>query len=555
MKRWLLGLFVAVLIIPTAGRATGAEQITDFKSAVHVDHHNVADIAETITYNFGVNQRHGIFRLIPIRYPAQNNKYYYVTFSLKQVLQDGVAAKVEQSHTADTQTLKIGDPDWTMSGVHTYTVHYQLTPLIVDASGQDLLALDITGTGWEVPIASASATFSFDGAAQLSDVHCYSGFEGSTNENCVAPKSAPNTYSITNLEARQGMTVAGYLPAGYVDHYLVATDPPKPSLAETAKNLFWPVALGLAGLLAALIFSLRWWRRQQRRGRQTIIAQYEAPDGLTPGEIGTLDDDRSDMREITATLIDLAVRGYIKIIQTEPKKLMSKAKYRIVQQQDYSDVQDYERSLLDALFISANQDGISGVISRLTGKEDLPADPSNVMQSVDLDRVDRTKVSNAVTAVNARLNARLKAKGYYGSMSDQRGLIDKLVDTGTVTDSGAAEWAKVEGFKLYLSVAEKDRLNFTDAPDKTPERFNKLLPYAVALGVEKEWAKQFEGIDVAPENGWYSSQTLATWTAFSLADDLSTGFGAAVASNFVAPSSSGGSSSGGGFGGGGGGSW
>jgi uncharacterized membrane protein len=261
------------------------------------------------------------------------------------------------------------------------------------------------------------------------------------------------------------------------------------------------------------------------------------------------------MREITATLIDLAVRGYIKIIQTEPKKLMSKAKYRIVQQQDYSDVQDYERSLLDALFISANQDGISGVISRLTGKEDLPADPSNVMQSVDLDRVDRTKVSNAVTAVNARLNARLKAKGYYGSMSDQRGLIDKLVDTGTVTDSGAAEWAKVEGFKLYLSVAEKDRLNFTDAPDKTPERFNKLLPYAVALGVEKEWAKQFEGIDVAPENGWYSSQTLATWTAFSLADDLSTGFGAAVASNFVAPSSSGGSSSGGGFGGGGGGSW
>lgn len=123
---------------------------------------------------------------------------------------------------------------------------------------------------------------------------------------------------------------------------------------------------------------------------------------------------------------------------------------------------------------------------------------------------------------------------------------------GTLTEEGAKQWALVDGFKLYLSVVEKDRLKFSDAPDKTPERFNALLPYAIALGVEKEWAKQFEGIDLTESTTWYSGN-LAAFSAVALASDLGSSFATTVSSNSSVSSSGG--SSGGGFGGGGGGSW
>ena len=53
---------------------------------------------------------------------------------------------------------------------------------------------------------------------------------------------------------------------------------------------------------------------------------------------------------------------------------------------------------------------------------------------------------------------------------------------------------RIEGFKLYLSVAEKDRMNFHNPPERTPELFEKFLPYALALGVEQAWSEQFDGV-------------------------------------------------------------
>jgi uncharacterized membrane protein len=128
----------------------------------------------------------------------------------------------------------------------------------------------------------------------------------------------------------------------------------------------------------------------------------------------------------------------------------------------------------------------------------------------------------------------------------------------TVTESGYDKWAEVEGLKMYLQVAEKNRLEFHDAPEKNPKLFNALLPYAIALGVEDKWAKQFESLDIDEQStNWYTGNgnRLST-TAF--VSGLSSDFGGAVSSGFTPAQSSGGSSggfSGGGIGGGGGGSW
>lgn len=122
---------------------------------------------------------------------------------------------------------------------------------------------------------------------------------------------------------------------------------------------------------------------------------------------------------------------------------------------------------------------------------------------------------------------------------------------------------KLEGLKMYLSVAEKDRLNLLNPPEKTPELFEKLLPWALALDVEQQWGEQFAGIltRAAQEReyspSWYSGPH--HFTPAALASSLGASLSATISSSSTAPGSSsgsgGGGSSGGGGGGGGGGGW
>lgn len=125
----------------------------------------------------------------------------------------------------------------------------------------------------------------------------------------------------------------------------------------------------------------------------------------------------------------------------------------------------------------------------------------------------------------------------------------------------------LEGFKMYLSVAEKDQLATFDGPQKTPELFEAYLPYALALDVEEEWSKQFTDILAAASNAdgsnysplWYHGNNISNFNTAALVGAVGGALTAAVASSSTAPGSSsgggGGGSSGGGGGGGGGGGW
>ncbi|MCR9212971.1 MAG: DUF2207 domain-containing protein [Proteobacteria bacterium] len=125
-----------------------------------------------------------------------------------------------------------------------------------------------------------------------------------------------------------------------------------------------------------------------------------------------------------------------------------------------------------------------------------------------------------------------------------------------------------EGFSEFLSVAEKDRMNFNNPPDRTPELFEKYLPFALALGVEQAWGEQFAGrlgqATTGPENtsyhpAWYHGRHFDPDRIGSFSSSLGQGFSSAISSASTAPGSSsgssGGGSSGGGGGGGGGGGW
>jgi uncharacterized membrane protein len=124
---------------------------------------------------------------------------------------------------------------------------------------------------------------------------------------------------------------------------------------------------------------------------------------------------------------------------------------------------------------------------------------------------------------------------------------------------------EVEGYRRYLSVAEQERLNILNPPEKTPELFEKHLPYALALDVEHDWSEQFASVlaaaasDGAYRPSWYAGRSWRTGDMSGFASSLGKFFTGAISSASTAPGSSsgsgGGGSSGGGGGGGGGGGW
>src|SRR4029079_11459935 len=133
------------------------------------------------------------------------------------------------------------------------------------------------------------------------------------------------------------------------------------------------------------------------------------------------------------------------------------------------------------------------------------------------------------------------------------------------TPEGRAVLDHVSGFKQYLSITERERLDHMAPAADTPEIFEKYLPYAIALGVENRWAERFAGVlAAAAASGhqgflWYSGSTSPWSDPTGFADSVGSSLSSTISSASTAPGSSSGSGgggfSGGGGGGGGGGGW
>lgn len=556
LKRVSLAIFATILLSTSAH---AAEQISNFDSKVVVEPSGRVDVTETIAYDFGYASRHGIYRYIPVIYRDDQGNTYKPGFKFDSAQMDGQPVNYSISSSGDNEAIKIGSASTTITGLHTYTIKYHFDSLLVDKDG-DLLRFNVTGNGWEVPINRALVTVDGPDAAQLT---CYTGVVGSTDKNCEVDQTN-RLVTARKVGNGQDFTVEVLWPADTVSNLLQPYKTPWWMTGLIIGAILYFVAgvgLFIAGIIRWL--GIRYAERRMRR-EQTIIAQYEPPKDLTPGELGLLIDNKTSLVEVTAALIQAAVAGYIKIEQVSEKTLLKKAEYKLVKKKDFAGLGKEESYLLTVMFDTKDEINLKDINKRTT-----PA---------------------AITKYQESLKASLKSKGLYTktskflSVGGAAGLVVLVIfaftpmifilglavlplaayyykragQTPRLTPEGLKAWAYLEGFKLFLSVTEKDRLAFTDAPARTPKQFSTFLPYAVALGVEKEWAKQFEGIDVTKDMDWYGGSNVHAFTAGYLVGNLSDSFASTVATS-VAPQTSsggfGGGSSGGGFSGGGGGSW
>lgn len=527
-----LGILIGLSLLLSS--AAQAERVVDYQTAVAISVEGQAHFSEAIQYSFD-GEHHGIYRDIPVATQLPDKTYLLYTLSVDRVLRNGTSEPFVQTSNGVYERLKIGDVNGIVSGTQGYTIDYRLGSVVRHDTDGDYISLVVIGTAWEVPIDISSATVSLPSGITPKETKCYTGAQGSREQACTISQDANVLTVHTNksLNAHEGLTLDVLLPANSFAQ--AAYNTPSKDGPKTESGPWLLVALfGLVVNLWLLIplsigalFFTRWWLKRKGRKAQTVIPYYDPPDNLLPAEVGYLTDDISTSVEITATIIHLATRGHLKIHYEEQKRLIgTKQRFRLEKLKGKDSLQDFEATLMSALFTAS--------------------------PLVYIDELDRQSMAATVSAIQALLKERLRGHGFYNKKS-------KLW-APDATEAGYKEWAKVEGLKLYLSVAEKDRMKFHEAPEKTPARFSKLLPYAIALGVEQAWAAQFKDIDVTLEvGGWYDSHT--PMNALLISSVMRSSFTSAVSSNMTPPSSSsgfssgGGGFSGGGSGGGGGGSW
>jgi uncharacterized membrane protein YgcG len=321
--------------------------------------------------------------------------------------------------------------------------------------------------------------------------------------------------------------------------------------------------------IGVLIWLIHHWRRHgrdpQTKTGHTIIAQYDPPDNIGPAEMGTLFDERADLRDLVPSIIDLAYRGYLTIIQTKEKSMIGKAQFDFEKVKDAdADLKPHEKLLLAGIF-SGSKTRVSQKSLENKFYKHLPRIYEALHEEVVslgyfAKRPD--KVRNRYLAIGMVLMfVGFFGTGFYGAgvplVID--GILVMLFSRAmpAKTHAGRLAYEHALGFKEYLYRAERYRVQ-----NLTPELFQKFLSYAMIFGIEQQWAKQFANIDKLQPDWYQSSGASGAMHGFSAAafaqsmSAMSTSVGSSVSTSPSSSSSggsgfSGGGSSGGGGGGGG----
>ncbi len=566
---FILGSFFVATGVQ-ANESFDSESILSFISNISVNADNSVDVTENITYNTGPQARHGIYRDI---YPYSSTGKKMDISNVSVMDQNHIPYMFTVGSSGQDVRIKIGDPNQTFSGEKTYIIKYHATNAVGQLKDVDEIYWNVTGNEWLIPIYNTKATVTLPNGAVMSQSACYFGPKGSKAQCSQAQQvalQAGSDYSFSSpasLSSGGGLTVAVGFQKGIVVPY---SNTPKDKFHDFLNMyLGWIVAILLP--IITLIFSLWYWYKKGRdpKGTGVIVPQYDVPDGLTPMEVSGIVKEKVQAGDISAEIIYLATQGYLKITQTESKilGLFNSTDYELTKLKEVSSsLNGFDKILLNGLFVGdAKIVKLSTLKYKfyLTVKEIITAVLEALLVKAYYKNLGRMKNLNTLLFVPIIMFVMGMISATAQSLSLVISVVSSIVLFVLVyryspakTEKGVATKEYLLGLKMYLQIAEKDRLIFHNAPDKKPEVFEKLLPYAIALGVAGIWAKEFEGIYTTPPS-WYVGPHNGVFNAVIFSHSLAN-FGAFANSSLASSprgGSGGGGFSGGGGGGGGGGGW
>lgn len=555
-----LFLFALLLFLPTFALAEVdsidngySEKITSFGVDANLRADGSMGIKETITYDFGVNQKHGIYRYIPIEYKGRVGSKRQSLGHIIVTDNTGNNIPFERSGEGNSEVIKIGNADELVTGTQIYKISYTLSHMVSSNTDSDRLFWDAIGTGWNVPINNVVIKLSDSVTAADNRVltRCYIGAAGSTSSCDSLQNGTQTIVAADKLAANSGITIDST--------YKKNTFPAPSRLELLLWETRWYYALPIIALVA--FFSLWYEKGRDPKGRGTIVPMYDPPVGMTPHEASLIVEEKISFASLPATIISLATRGFIKIHKKEVKShFIMKPEYELEKLKPLPansspiDLATFDLFFSDKDIVSTKDLGESfsaksNKLSKVTTQEVLKKGYFNYDPFLTQLFYFCFAGALAVIGVVLAIYFFVSPLGFFIFVAPGAiGLIFAIF-MPVRTKAGVIAKEDLLGLKMYIKTAEIDRIKFHNAPAKSPEKFEELLPYAIIFGLEKEWAREFEDIYKTPPT-WYDGN-LATFTVVGLTHDMSS-FSSTITSSAV---SSGGGGVGGGGGGGGGGSW
>lgn len=628
MRRFALAALIcgAALTLVPAGTADAQQRwtIESFASDITVREDGTVRVLERIRVDFGSSERHGIFRDLPLTYRTADGGTHYTRIDNIAVTQDTQPAQMHTTSSGANMRIRIGDPNSTISGEHTYSISYTTTGVIGSFAEFDELNWNVTGTDWDAPIEAAKVTVHLP--ADVLQAACYAGPEGARTTCSELTESERSVVARTeNLAPQEGLTVAvGFTPGAVSiptvsreaggayaegERIVVSSSHRRPSISPI-EALAGPGGL-LSGALVLFVGLLaiarhfwrygrdRYWQRAHLPGIQSdrdgktlperilpfghgapTVVEYDPPDGLRPAEIGVLLDERADTLDVSATIVDLASRGYLEITEIPKSWFFGSTDYEFMRtDKPEDDLLTYEQLLLTRLF----EDDASVKMSDL--KEQFYKDLADVKDALYREvtakglfpgRPDKTRkryfaIGGGMVAAGVLLFfALLKsldgavALVWYQPILAGVAAATLLLALAVFVVApwmprksayGRELYQRALGYELFVSGTEKYRARFYE----NESLFFAVLPYAIMFGVTDKLAEAFKDMGIEPPQPsfYHGSGSFNPAIVAASMQSFSSSVSSAMAS---APSSSGsgggsGGFSGGGFSGGGGGAW
>jgi uncharacterized membrane protein len=547
-------------------------RIANFQDTININEDGSTSVHERITLVF-VGEWHGIHRTIPVEYPGPRGSNYTLYLDVTGVTEDGQKLKYESSYKQGTRDLKIYIPGATDT-TRTVEIDYVVSNAIRYFEDHDEFYWNVTGNDWPVPIDHASALVTFPpNAAGRLRAQAFTGVYGSHDREASADVDGSSvSFETTNpLVMRGGMTIDVYVPKG------ILKEPSQ--LTIFFRFIGSNPIIFLPFVTFGVMFALWWYKGRDPDPGQSVAPMYEPPEGMTPAEVGALIDDSVDPRDITCTLVDLAVRGYIKIEEIKDTTLMifhSKDYifHLLKPREQWTGLASHERVMLENVFAGGGtQTRLSSLKNRFYTA--LPIIRQNIMASLRskgmylLDPESANAYSFGGILLIVAPFALIQFTGFKNIFSSVPlligcGLVSAIIwlvfarSMSARTIKGGRTRIAIIGFQEFMRRVDEDRLR-----RMPPDTFEKFLAYAMALGVEHNWAKAFAGIIKDPPS-WYVSPggytgfnpIFFTNSMHSMTSDMHQVFVSAPRSSSSgsgwSSGGSGGGFSGGGFGGGGG---
>jgi uncharacterized protein (TIGR04222 family) len=563
-------LLAALVVLSVASRAD--ERILDFHSDIRIEPDGGMEVTETIRVRAEGNEiRRGIYRDFPTDYEDRFGHRYRVGFTVHSVRRDGMAEPYRQQSIGNGVRVYIGNADLLLPpGEYEYQLRYRTDRQIGFFADHDELYWNVTGNGWGFPIDSVSARVSLPAKPtfKVGGIEGYVGAAGSTEQAYDAELEGDRNAVIRatrGLQPREGLTLVVSWPKEWIA---------EPTRAQELGYLLAQnagLAVSIAGLLSVFLYFLLAWRKAGRDPEPGVIfPHYEPPERFSPASIRYISRMAYDTKAFSAAIINLAVKGHVDIDEAGGKYTL-----RAIEGADAA-LAPGEQALLDALFGEGDRVLLDKENHKVVRKA-MSAHEKSLQR--DYRRIYFLTNSTLLIPGVLILLVTAAAVLVIGQLAPS--VVIVLAITVSMipifyyllkapTRIGRQLLDKVEGFKQYLEIAEKDEVNLRNPPQKTPELFEAYLPYALALAVEQPWAEKFAraftelqaqtGAAYSPSwyhGHWDSGRISSDIGRFTT--DMTSALGSAVSSASAPPGSSsgsgGGGSSGGGGGGGGGGGW